>query len=156
MTADVQTLCPSAQHDALDAKVFAVVAGTPESPETAYLDRAHAVTDELIKMAEPVAPAEVFRFAATCLQKRCGHFDEGKQHCRLVTKTVSLQQAVVARLPRCAIRSSCRWWQQEGMQACLRCPQVVTNNYAATESARAAADITHIPNDDALSGEHAI
>jgi len=33
----------------------------------------------------------------------------------------------------CAIRRDCRWWLQEGKSACLRCPQVVTDNYMPTE-----------------------
>jgi len=33
---------------------------------------------------------------------------------------------VVSALPRCAIRPVCRWFRQEGRAACLRCPQVAT------------------------------
>ena len=35
---------------------------------------------------------------------------------------------VVETLPACQIRSSCRWWLQEGKAACYRCPQMVTND----------------------------
>ncbi|NCS45084.1 MAG: nitrogen fixation protein, partial [Microcystis aeruginosa BS11-05] len=36
-------------------------------------------------------------------------------------------------LPPCRIRQNCRWWLQEGKAACLRCPQVVTDNYNPSE-----------------------
>ncbi|MCA2699690.1 MAG: nitrogen fixation protein, partial [Microcystis sp. M179S2] len=37
-------------------------------------------------------------------------------------------------LPPCRIRQNCRWWLQEGKAACLRCPQVVTDNYNPSET----------------------
>jgi uncharacterized paraquat-inducible protein A len=46
---------------------------------------------------------------------------------------------VTEALPPCAIRRDCRWWQQEGKAACMRCPQVVTDNYNASEQMRQAA-----------------
>ncbi|WP_256973461.1 hypothetical protein [Nostoc sp. T09] len=34
-------------------------------------------------------------------------------------------QRIVEDLPGVVqIRSSCRWWQQEGKAACMRCPQI--------------------------------
>ena len=33
---------------------------------------------------------------------------------------------VVSDLPSCQIRDTCRWFAEEGGEACLRCPQVVT------------------------------
>jgi hypothetical protein len=53
------------------------------------------------------------------------HFDG--HDCRLATRLVQLLPAVVDRLPPCHVRPDCRWWQQEGKAACLRCPQVVTD-----------------------------
>jgi hypothetical protein len=134
-----ETLCPSAQPEWEGARLFAVVGGTADRPETAYLDQALPVTDELLKLAGPVAPTEVFRFAAPCANKGCAHFDTGRGNCRLVERTVSLTPVVVDKLAPCAIRKSCRWWQQEGVVACQRCPQVVTLNYAPSERMREAA-----------------
>lgn len=142
MSAGPETLCPSAQPDWDGARLFAVVGGTPDRPETAYLDQAQPVTPELLELAGPVAPAEVFRFAAPCAGAACGHYDTGEHTCRLVAKTVRLAPVVFEKLPRCAIRPSCRWWQQEGVAACRRCPQVVTVNYAPSDAMRQAADPT--------------
>lgn len=134
------TLCPSAQHDWDDARLFAVVGGAPDRPETAYLDQTQPVTPALLELAGPVAPAEVFRFAAPCAKSACGHYDDARSTCRLVEKTVRLAPVVFEKLPRCAIRASCRWWQQEGASACRRCPQVVTVDYAPSPEMREAAD----------------
>jgi hypothetical protein len=142
MSTKTETLCPSAQPDWDGARLFAVVGGTPDRPETAYLDQTQPVTPELLELAGPVAPAEVFRFAAPCAGSGCAHFDGAGHSCRLAEKTVRLAHSVVEMLPRCAIRSSCRWWQQEGPAACRRCPQVVTVNYAPSEVIREAGDPT--------------
>lgn len=140
MSTAPETLCPSAQPDWPAARLFAVVGGTPDRPETAYLDQAQPVTQELLDLAGPVAPAEVFRFAAPCVGSACGHFDRGEHKCRLAEKTVRLTSSVVDVLPHCSIRKTCRWWQQEGPAACRRCPQVVTINYAPKPPQRDAAD----------------
>jgi hypothetical protein len=141
MTTPTQTLCPSAQHDHPEAQVFAVVGGTLEQPETAYLDQTLPVTPELIEMTAPVSPAEVFRIAAPCLMSTaCWHFDEPRQACRLAIRTVRMAPVIVSKPPRCAIRGQCQWWHQEGVSACLRCPQVLTNDVNPDALIKAAGD----------------
>lgn len=137
------TLCPSANHQDEDAQVFAVVGGTPDKPETAYLDQTLPITPELLQLAGTVEPTEIFRFAAPCAKSGCQHFDSVQANCQLAAKTVKLVPAVVTKLAHCAIRQACRWWQQEGIAGCQRCPQVVTLNYAPSEAMRQAA--TPIP-----------
>jgi len=39
----------------------------------------------------------------------------------------------VSALPRCAIRPRCRWFRQEGREACLRCPLVATEQRNPSE-----------------------
>ena len=125
------TLCPSARPEWQDSVVFGVVGGTVKEPRIAYLKQPQAVTDELIAKASPVTPTEIFRTAAPCATKSCQHFD-GKD-CRLAMRIVENFPTVVEELPPCSIRRDCRWWQQEGKAACMRCPQVVTDNYTASE-----------------------
>jgi hypothetical protein len=36
---------------------------------------------------------------------------------------------VTESLPPCPIRANCRWWQQEGQEACRRCLQIVRDNF---------------------------
>lgn len=133
-------MCPSAPHHEPGAHVFAVVGGTLEEPSVSYLDKPLPMSQELIDMAGPVDPAEVFRISAPCAGQRCSHFNNEHHTCRLATRTVALASVVVTKPPRCAIRSSCVWWGQEGVSACLRCPQVVTHDFAADEVTKEAAD----------------
>jgi hypothetical protein len=139
MTASKLVLCPSVPHDWQDARVFAVVGGTVDEPEVSYLDEALPVTQDIIDMAAPVRPDEVFRMAGTCATDRCVHYASAQDRCTLAHRTVELAETVVHLLPRCAIRLDCRWWSQEGASACRRCPQVATIDYAADDVTRAMA-----------------
>jgi hypothetical protein len=123
------TFCPSAQPDWEGAMVLGVVLGTAEAPRLAHLEVLQPVTDEMMALAGPVSPTEVFRIAAPCLGSGCTHFDG--TDCRLVRRLVTLLPVVAEMPPPCALRPSCRWWRQEGKAACLRCPQVVTDSNAA-------------------------
>jgi hypothetical protein len=131
-------LCPSAQPDWADAVAIGVVEGTGDAPRVTYLERSVSVTEPLLALAEPVTPTEVFRFAAPCLNDACRHHGEGA--CRLAEKVVAMLTPVVSGLPPCTIRSNCRWFKQEGREACRRCPQVVTDNVFPSKEMRRAAD----------------
>jgi hypothetical protein len=131
------SVCPSAQPEWQGAIAFGIVGGTVSEPRVQYIDQAQPVTDELLALAAPVSPPEVFRFAAPCLNAGCAHFQSDR--CTLVSRVVKLLPQVVDSLPRCAIRAACRWWRQEGTAACRRCPQVVTDNYIPSQEMRAAA-----------------
>jgi hypothetical protein len=65
------------------------------------------------------------------------HFRESR--CRLATQIVKLLPTVVEKIPTCTIRPKCRWWLQEGKAACLRCAQVVTDNYNPSNEMRVVA-----------------
>jgi hypothetical protein len=130
-------LCPSADPHMEGAVVFGVAGGSSASPRVAYLDQPQPATPEVLALSAPVKPAEVFRVAARCAETQCQHFDGSR--CRLATRIVQILPAVVSSLPLCRIRPECRWWQQEGREACLRCPQVVHEAFNPTEPLRAAA-----------------
>lgn len=132
------TLCPSARPESVDGVVFGIVAGAIAAPRVAYLKQPLPITDEVMAKASPVTPAEIFRTAASCAESGCQHFD-GKD-CRLAMRIVEKLPAVVEQLPPCSIRRDCRWWQQEGKAACMRCPQIITDNYSSSEQLRQAAD----------------
>jgi hypothetical protein len=140
-------LCPSAQPTMEGALVFAVVDTRIPLPRVGYLVEALRVTDEVLAIAGPIAPAEIFRFGAPCAGRACRHFDGCD--CRLATRIVQLLPAVVDVAPPCQLRPDCRWWQQEGKSACLRCPQVITETLDPPELNRLAADPdtpTHRPD----------
>ncbi|TPQ26953.1 nitrogen fixation protein [Methylomonas koyamae] len=140
MASDNAVLCPSAQPEWDGAQVIGVMAGTPEQPEMAYLNTPQPVTEQVLAMAGPLTPAEVFRFSAPCACSGCGHFAAEESKCRLAEKVVRFTPSVTEQLPVCAIRADCRWWNQEGKAACFRCPQVVTNNLKPSDEMRLAAD----------------
>jgi hypothetical protein len=131
-----ETLCPSARPELPESLVFGVIVGTVQEPCVNYLKQPLPITDDLIALSAPVAPTEVFRTAATCMTKGCQHFDG--TNCRLAMRIVEQLPVVAEELPPCSIRRDCRWWQQEGKAACMRCPQVVTDNYHPSEQMRQA------------------
>jgi len=112
-------------------RLFGVMGGSATEPRLMYLDEAAPATESLLSLVGPVKPTEVFRLAAPCVESKCCHFD-GKD-CQLVTRIVQILPAVVDSLPACSIRKECRWFHQEGRDACVRCPQVVTLNCAASD-----------------------
>ena len=109
-----------------------------QGPRVGYLAEDLPVTEDVLALSGPLAPAEIFRFAAPCAGGACRHFDGSD--CRLATRIVTLLPPVVAGVPPCPIRSDCRWWKQEGKAACLRCPQVITERYDPPEPIRQVAD----------------
>jgi len=131
-------LCPSARPESADGVVFGVVGGTAREPRIAYLKQPLPITEELMAKASPVTPGEIFRTAASCAESGCQHFN-GKD-CRLAMRVVEKLPPVAKELPTCSIRRNCRWWQQEGKAACLRCPQIITDDYAPSEQLRQAAN----------------
>lgn len=133
-------LCPSAQPEMKGALAVGVVGGSPEEPRVRPLERPLPVTAELLALTDPVRPTEVFRFAAPCLCAGCSHFADAK--CGLAAKVVRMVPQASEELPECDIRPRCRWFAQEGGEACLRCPQVVTDGVQPSPELRLAADPT--------------
>jgi hypothetical protein len=128
-------LCPSAQPDMAEARVFGVQTGNPEDGfRVGYLTDAHPVTPDILAASGNVLPTQVLRVAAPCMGSGCKHFD-GSQ-CQLAARVASMLDPVVSRLPPCAIRPTCRWFRQEGRAACLRCPQIVTDLATGTDLQR--------------------
>ncbi|MBD2357975.1 nitrogen fixation protein [Tolypothrix sp. FACHB-123] len=133
IAAEKTILCPSARPESENSVIFGIISGTVVEPRVAYLKQPQTLTDELIAKASPVTPAEIFRTAAPCVNKGCHHFDG--QDCRLATRIVEKLPAIAQELPPCSIRRDCRWWNQEGKAACMRCAQVITDNYNPSELA---------------------
>lgn len=127
-------LCPSSRPEAEDSTIFGVVNGSVEHPSVTYLKSTIPVTEEVLKLAEPVTPTEVFRIASPCATSGCLHFDG--QNCKLAQRVAEQLPTVAETLPPCAIRQNCRWFLQEGKAACFRCPQVITDNYNLSEIGR--------------------
>lgn len=123
--------CPSAQPGMADAEILGVVEGVGDGARVAYVNAHVAASDDILALAAPLAPTEVYRLSARCEERRCTHFDGAR--CQLAVRIVERLPEVAAWLPPCAIRPICRWFQQEGRSACLRCPQIVTTNANAND-----------------------
>ena len=120
-------LCPSAQPGMDQCRVLGVVQRDSPAPTLQYLNEHVPATPEVLALAAPLKPTEVFRLAATCAEQQCPHFDGAD--CRLAARIVQILPAVVNTLPPCIIRKQCRWYSQEGGAACKRCPEVTTVSY---------------------------
>ena len=127
-------LCPSAQPGMEECRVLGVVQRDGPTPMLQYLSEALPATPEVLAMAAPLKATEVFRLAATCAEHKCPHFDGAD--CRLATRVVQILPAAVDALPPCIIRKECRWYSQEGGEACRRCPQITTATYDMTPEVR--------------------
>jgi hypothetical protein len=117
-------LCPSTNPIGPDAKVFGVMTPAAEGLRVGYLTEALPATAELLAAAAPANPTEVFRAAAPCAERCCKHWDG--TNCQLAARIRAMLDPGVSELPHCSIRPRCRWFRQEGRQACLRCPLVPT------------------------------
>ena len=130
--------CPSAQATADGARVFGVLTGTPDAHRVGYLTETVPVSEKLLALAGAAKPTQLFRIAAPCANGGCKHFKSNA--CSLAERIVAGVPVVVNALPACQIRSSCRWFRQEGKEACFRCPQVMTDKSDASDYERQIAD----------------
>lgn len=128
-------LCPSAQPGMDGCRILGVVQQDGPTPMLAYLNQHVPATPDVLALAAPLKPIEVFRLAATCAEHRCPHFDGAD--CRLATRVVTMMPAAVDALPPCLIRKECRWYSQEGGAACRRCPVITTVSYDLSPNVRA-------------------
>ncbi len=66
-----------------------------------------------------------FRFSNKCVQSGCKQWT-GKE-CGVIKAVLALNSNPAKKdLPACSIRSTCRWYYQEGAKACKGCRYVVT------------------------------
>jgi hypothetical protein len=130
----VTKLCPSAQPGMENCTVLGVVQQEGPTPMLVYLNQKVPATPEVLALAAPLKPTEVFRLAATCAEGKCPHFDGAD--CQLAARVVKILPAVVDALPPCTIRRDCRWFSQEGGAACQRCPEVTTVSYDLSDQVR--------------------
>lgn len=139
--------CPSAQPDMPGAVAFGLIDHSEATPTTAFFEEPVPVTEELLEMARPLRPTQVFRFSATCQQSKCSHWNGD---CSLVDRIVQLLPVASLTIPPCQVRADCRWFAQHGREACRRCPQVVTQNSRPDELMALAAEPPAAPVDDVI------
>ncbi len=130
--------CPSAQASADGARIYGMMTGAPEARRVGYLTEVQPISEKLLGLAGSAKPTQLFRIAAPCANGGCKHFKNSA--CTLAQRIVEGLPAVVNALPACQIRSTCRWFRQEGREACVRCPQVMTDRPNASDYEKQIAD----------------
>ena len=133
--------CPSAQPDDPQAAILGVVRREEETARVQILPQTLPPETLTGYVPSSLRPTEVLRFAAPCAEHACLHFDG--ERCQLASRIVAHLPAVIERLPPCAIRRTCRWFSQEGAEACRRCPQIITETYSPSDVLREVAQPTN-------------
>jgi hypothetical protein len=122
--------CPSAPPGRRTSRIFGVMTGPPEARRVGYLTETVEPTPDLLAMSGAAKPTELFRIAAPCAKSACIHFNGS---CTLAQRIVASLAPVVSSMPPCQIRPTCRWYLEQGGGACLRCPQIATEQAGASE-----------------------
>jgi hypothetical protein len=118
--------CPAAPEYWPNARAFGIVTGSVEQPWVRYLAKPVPVPQDL---PDGITPRAVVRIAADCQEGGCRHWTD--EACSLAKRVIQQFDPVTARVPPCSIRLICRWWDQEGPAACMRCPAIATDRGAA-------------------------
>ncbi len=116
--------CPSAPHQHPEASLFGVVLEDESGPRVSYLEKDARMPDRIDVNALGVDPGHALRFSAPCAKSSCGQWNDGG--CRLGKDIAEKLAPVVDVAPACKLRATCRWFDENGVAACLRCPQVTT------------------------------
>lgn len=119
--------CPSAQPGLNGSLILGIIDRSSDSPRVSYLDRPARVTSGtlLAFTGSDARPTAIFRFAAPCKQAGCHNWNGSI--CKVAEQLVQILPTA-RQLPDCKLRPVCRWFDQEGASACVRCPQVLTDD----------------------------
>ena len=123
------TFCPSSQPTVEQSLILgSIERNGPGEPHVRYLKHPVKVTDGTLAAFTNAAikATEVFRFTAPCQKIDCRNWNGSA--CRVGQQVTKILPVVSSQLPECRLRPVCQWFDQEGEAACLRCPQVVTND----------------------------
>lgn len=83
------------------------------------------VTEEFIQQNDHLE--QRFRFTGKCVEKGCAQWDNEESKCSLSKKVQDLDMTKSTELIFCPIRSQCRWFSQDGNEACFSCNEVTRN-----------------------------
>ena len=118
--------CPSAPPEP-DSVLFGFVVAPGE---VAYLSPGIPATPELLSALERSGiPVENrARFSGRCMENRCVQWSDSEGgRCGLADRALAALaiEQPLENLPRCGIRSTCRWYFQHQGKACAACPEVI-------------------------------
>lgn len=126
MEAEGAKLCPSASC----SKGASLLGIVQNNRTVALLDIPVKISNDFIEKAgEFGEPEKRFRFADKCVKSGCSQWT-GKS-CGIMNELSASNPSIASTdddLPPCFIRSSCRWYSQEGGKACKICLFVITES----------------------------
>jgi len=116
-------LCPSAPVK----KGLDVFAYFDDKKDLQYLEETEPITVVMIDELKLSSTSTSLRAAMPCATKGCINWDGSR--CSVPDQMNYLLKEKIKPNPilSCAIRTSCRWYAQEGIAACSICPLVVTD-----------------------------
>jgi hypothetical protein len=126
--------CPSGQCEE-GALLLGVMTS---SGRLAYMQPPTRIDAEFVAAAKAQGrPERRFRFSTPCVEGGCPQWTG--ESCALGQMIVEQADTATSlpdsRLPTCAIRSSCRWYFEQGADACAVCPLIVADT-GGTETYR--------------------
>ena len=68
-----------------------------------------------------------FRFTGKCVEKGCAQWNSEESKCSLSHKVQNFNSNQKAELSFCPIRPQCRWFFQDGKEACFSCNEITRN-----------------------------
>jgi len=118
-----ELLCPSARCE----EGHILIGMVREDASVGYIPQRLKVDKNFARKANHDGKAEQrFRFASPCVKSGCQQWTNGQ--CGVVEDvTVELTSHQTHDLPKCSIRSECRWFAQRSIEACRVCSWVVTD-----------------------------
>lgn len=124
MNPDQKATCPSATP-----KAGAVLLGVVnQHGEVGMLSQRIEIDVNFIETAQQGRDlSHRFRFASPCATKGCANWSG--HHCMVLDiarQLAHIEPLDHPALPACSIRPTCRWFMQEGGEACKICPKINT------------------------------
>lgn len=128
--------CPSGAMDKPESIVLGV--RSQDDGSVAYLDEPVPAAEVLSLVPEGIEPRRILRFASHC-ESSCAN--RVGSECGLIQRISAVPAPPhAATVPRCHLRTKCKWWNQVGVEACHRCPAVSTLMLADDELGNLVAD----------------
>src|SRR5688572_18240761 len=123
--------CPSSRCE----EGAALIGLVTTTGSIAFVGKPIRVTSEIRKallQASAGRPEQKYRFTRTCIASRCENWSQESESCDIGSMVAESAHALELTvhaykpLPECGIRSSCRWYSQEGPAVCIPCTALVS------------------------------
>lgn len=96
--------------------------------KVALLSTPMLVTEDFVDKAFKAGdPEKRLRFAGKCARSGCSQWTGSR--CGVIDEAMKVMEFAIddSALPQCNIRADCRWFSQNGADACKVCPYVITD-----------------------------